>query len=142
MRAISLWQPWASLCFTPWKRHETRHWATFYRGPLAIQAAQKRVTDLEDDLLVLLQDEFGPDWSKKLPRGRMIGVVRLAGCYPTESLDVDAVEQLTGNWEPGRFAWRLEDARLFADPPEVKGRQGFFQWSEPALVEPAQATLI
>ena len=36
MRALSLWQPWASLIFDGRKKIETRHWEMLYRGPLAI----------------------------------------------------------------------------------------------------------
>ena len=49
MKALSLWQPWASLVFEPlpprsefetytYKMVETRGWSTDYRGPLAIAA--------------------------------------------------------------------------------------------------------
>jgi hypothetical protein len=40
IKAISLWQPWASLMALGLKRHETRHWPTAYRGPIAIHAAK------------------------------------------------------------------------------------------------------
>lgn len=36
MKAISLWQPWASLMQTGAKTWETRSWKTNYRGPLVI----------------------------------------------------------------------------------------------------------
>lgn len=40
MKAISLWQPWASLIAHGVKTIETRSWSTPYRGPLAIHAAK------------------------------------------------------------------------------------------------------
>jgi hypothetical protein len=43
MKAISLWQPWASAIALGWKKNETRHWSTDYRGPLLIHAAKKIV---------------------------------------------------------------------------------------------------
>ena len=43
IKAVSLWQPWASLVACGVKHHETRHWTTNYRGALAICAA--RVVD-------------------------------------------------------------------------------------------------
>lgn len=43
MRAISLWQPWASLVSIGSKRIETRHWSTDYRGPLLIHASKRLV---------------------------------------------------------------------------------------------------
>ena len=38
VRAISLWQPWATLIANGHKRYETRAWRTAYRGPLLIHA--------------------------------------------------------------------------------------------------------
>ncbi len=40
MKAITLWQPWATLVAIGAKRFETRSWSTHYRGPLAIHAAK------------------------------------------------------------------------------------------------------
>jgi hypothetical protein len=45
MKAVSLWQPFASLIYTGAKKIETRSWPTNYRGPLAIHAARKDSLD-------------------------------------------------------------------------------------------------
>lgn len=42
MKALSLWQPWASAIALGAKRVETRSWETLYRGPLLIHAAKRR----------------------------------------------------------------------------------------------------
>ncbi len=42
MKALTLWQPWASLIALGVKTIETRSWSTDYRGPLAIHAAKRR----------------------------------------------------------------------------------------------------
>lgn len=41
MKALTIWQPWASLIACGAKRYETRSWQTKYRGPIAIHAAAK-----------------------------------------------------------------------------------------------------
>jgi hypothetical protein len=41
MKAITIWQPWASLIAIGAKQYETRSWETKYRGPIAIHAAKK-----------------------------------------------------------------------------------------------------
>lgn len=41
MKAISLWQPWASLIAAGVKSIETRGWPTNYRGQIAIHAAKR-----------------------------------------------------------------------------------------------------
>ena len=45
MKAISLWQPWATAIAVGAKRIETRHWPTKHRGPLMIHAAKRKVID-------------------------------------------------------------------------------------------------
>jgi hypothetical protein len=50
VKALTLWQPWASLIALERKLVETRSWSTSYRGPLAIHAAKRRpdVETMED----------------------------------------------------------------------------------------------
>lgn len=43
MKAITIWQPWASLLSHRVKLYETRSWETAYRGPIAIHAAAVKV---------------------------------------------------------------------------------------------------
>ena len=43
MKALTIWQPWASLLVSGQKKYETRSWATAYRGPIAIHAAMRPV---------------------------------------------------------------------------------------------------
>lgn len=40
MKALTIWQPWASLIANGSKKIETRSWKTNYRGPIAIHAAK------------------------------------------------------------------------------------------------------
>lgn len=51
MKAISLWQPWASLVAVGAKKIETRSWATKYRGSLAIHATKKWNLELSEMLM-------------------------------------------------------------------------------------------
>ena len=50
MKALSLWQPWASLIAAGVKKVETRHWPTAYRGPIAIHAAKRLESDCGEEL--------------------------------------------------------------------------------------------
>ena len=45
MKALTLWQPWATLIAIEAKTIETRSWYTNYRGPLAIHAAKQTTED-------------------------------------------------------------------------------------------------
>ena len=131
MRAISLWQPYASLWLSPYKLHETRHWSTQYRGPLAVHAAKRAETVVDDRVEFLLRAHFGRDWARTLPRGALIGVLNLDGCERTEKIyplqPATADDYACGNFAPGRYGWRRGSVfRLLSKPIPYIGRQGFF----------------
>lgn len=126
MKAISLWQPWASaLMLGPdWKHHETRHWSTRYRGIVAIHAA-KRWTFDERLALESLQRAGFP--LTDCPRGVILGTARLVDCRRVEDVRFPLVRDiLAGDFSDGRYAWRFEGHVLFAAPIPYRGAQGFF----------------
>ena len=133
MKAISLWQPWASLWLTPRMIHLTRHWSTSHRGPLAIHAAKSREPDLSLGVRDLLEDEFGKGWEQKLPLGAIVGAVELLDVVPTETLygghvsDADCDDLLCGDFSPGRHAWKRGAFRRLPSPVPFIGKQGFFE---------------
>lgn len=141
MRAISLWQPWASLYVAPWKWHETRGWATSHRGLTAIHAAQRFEKDHSPALAAILRKAFGPEWYKNLPTGAIIGTVEITDCFPTEESSERGISETDiacGDWSPGRFAWsRKSSAVIFPKPIPYKGRQGFFNVPDDLLKEAA-----
>lgn len=153
MRAISLWQPWASAVALGSKRVETRHWPTNYRGPIAIHAAKRKVIGE----LIHLGSHWGwqgafdglrptekwVDLESVLPFGAVVAVCTLADCRPSESFTVGELEtprqpdrnaghlykwteRQMGDFSPGRFGWVLTDVRRLPEPVPFVGRQGFF----------------
>jgi hypothetical protein len=140
MKAISLWEPWASLIRTGAKKFETRSWPTKYRGPLLICASKgglscAKLNDLLDDPnfqkgLSGLNGEKTRIGISHLNFGKAVAVVNLINCLTTES--VVWAEQLTkedrafGDWGIGRYAWKLELIEAI-EPFPVKGHQGFFE---------------
>jgi hypothetical protein len=148
MKAISLWQPWASLIATGAKKMETRSWATNYRGPLAIHAAKTWNSELSGMLsyrriqgglapLVGQQlDVTGKSWpgvkDEHLPRGCVIATCRLVDCIPAEKLTLEQVEveKHYGDFSAGRFAWILDDVQVLPEPILAKGMQGLWNWTE------------
>ena len=83
MKALTIWQPWASLLATGEKIYETRSWPTKYRGPIAIHAAKKDpltipiTPELEEN--ALHNDKIG-SWMF-LPHGCVIAVGELVNCW-------------------------------------------------------------
>lgn len=88
MKALTLWQPWASLLACGAKKYETRSWVTSYRGPIAFHAAKKPFNTLDFAI-------FDPYFAKaavdafeqtqlsinRLPLGAIIATAELVNCW-------------------------------------------------------------
>ena len=82
MRALSLWEPWASAMHLGRKENETRSWPTQYRGDVVICAAKRKMTKDDLDTLYILVDP--PDVKNYvIPYGCALCVVELWKCIPT-----------------------------------------------------------
>jgi len=125
MRAISLWQPWATAIAVGTKRVETRHWSTNYTGPLAIHAAKRWGPDERN--FASMEQMMGR-LPKEIPLGAIVATCTLMGCRRTEDVEhqITAIERIYGNYTPGRFAWFLTDIVALPEPIPFKGAQGFF----------------
>ena len=132
MKALSLWQPWASFMDLGYKTNETRSWATNYRGPLIIHAA-KNITAVKDADDIL--EEGGIDMSKRSvvagtqwPRGVILCVVDLIDCVPTEKIrdGLTQLERAMGDYSDGRFAWMTKHVRRIKPAIPYRGMQGLF----------------
>lgn len=135
IKALSLWQPWASLVAAGVKRHETRHWSTSYRGPVAIHAAKTIDTAGAPDLLC--QHVFGEFWPKTIPTGVIVAIADLTDCEPSERVadHLTPADRAAGNFTRGRFAWRFDNVRQLTTPIPLLGRQGLFNWTQDEAVD-------
>lgn len=152
MRAICLWQPWASLVVHGFKELETRGRDTAYRGPVAIVATKPKglnaaqsalhavacahTTDGGDLLDFNVMWPLGnnvampPDvpYVKALPLG-IVGTVELVDTFPVEAArarGISAREYEAGNYEAGRWCWKLAKPVALKTPIPFKGRQFWF----------------
>lgn len=131
---ISLWQPWASLIFTGDKKHETRAYrppAKYIGQRIAIHAAKALPPAISLGLHLVCEREWGGGerWRNVVPRGAIIGTVRLVQAYETDEpfINTSQIDRICGDWSPGRFAWLLKDIEPLAEPIPAKGKQGW--WS-------------
>lgn len=140
MKAISIWQPYATAMFLYTltgdriKRIETRSWSTKYRGQLLIHAAKtfpKVARDFAISELV-----FGR-FPAKLPFGAIIGIVNLVDIKRTEDVvqEISVIERLYGNYSTGRHAWITDSFRAFENPIPYKGQQRFFDVPDELIKE-------
>lgn len=135
MKALTLWEPWATLIAVGLKRFETRHWRTSYRGDLVIHAAAKRDREILDYLREMRHEiaaacrEAGVAYPV-CQFGKALCVVTLADVRPTETVPED--ERAFGDFSPGRFAWELTNVRKI-EPIAVKGAQLLWEYTEPIV---------
>lgn len=137
MKAISLWQVWASLLVHGKKRIETRSWYCDVRGWVAIHAAKKWDGELRalrhTEPFISACREIGIVRDKDIPFGAVVGLVRITECYRTEEVvsarwkNFETTERYFGDYSPGRFAILCDDFIPFPQPIPCAGRQKWFQ---------------
>jgi len=152
MKAITIWQPWASLLACGAKQYETRSWETNYRGTIAIHAAfdphLKIWEELDDVTAGTMQgilDFIDPD---ELPLGSIIATAELVECWKIlDSGKDEAILQIInaerqaqrkiydneihfGDWTPGRYAWEFRNMTMLPEPIPAKGKQRIWNWEE------------
>lgn len=138
MRVLTLTQPWASMVAFGAKKFETRSWRTRYRGPLVIHSALK--FPREASVLChmdLYRRAIRGHLPGGLPLGQLLAIVDLTEIYDTQTAigkgHVVGEEILFGNYNSGRFAFKLENVREIPEVIRIKGSLGI--WTLPPAVE-------
>ena len=132
MKAITVWQPYASLIAKGLKHYETRLFKTEYRGPLLIHSGSRTMrwvlNNSAESALDVAIEAFGMEAILDLPRGSAICIVDLVDCIemtPELIAEQDPTELAVGDWKPGRYAWKLENPREM-EPMKLRGWQGLW----------------
>ena len=146
MKALSLTQPWASMVAWGEKRIETRSWSTKHRGLVAIHAAKgwpttaRAFAQTNRYVLAALRARIADGrimMADEIPLGAIVAVCRVVDVQLTQAL-VDGLtdqERALGNYEPGRYGWRLDDIIELPVPIPCKGSLGL--WTVPAQIAEA-----
>jgi len=123
MKALSLWQPWASLVADGRKRIETLSW----RPPewlvghwLAIHATKKVDAEAAEDF------GYVPDL---LPRGAVVACAFLDSWMRFRAENTEHItdeEKSYGDFYEGRFGWVFSEVRKLQEPLIIRGAQGIF----------------
>lgn len=138
LKTISLWQPWATLLVTGAKKIETRSWKPQEAGWYAIHATQTLPTDRFD---LCFDRPFSKYIShpRHLPLGGIIGIVHVAGFYPTEDVrrTISEDERAFGDYTDGRWAWVTDWQYELRLPVPIRGHQSVwnFQPTSPIAAE-------
>lgn len=148
MKAISLWEPWASLIANGSKTIETRSWKTNFRGDLLICAGKKN-DSLVRGIIKAFQEpnihrvSFSGNGENypTLPTdfepmfGQAVAIVEVVDCIRLSESRLESedwrrasclLDPRIGGWSlNGRWGWILDNIRPI-EPFPVKGSQGFF----------------
>lgn len=139
MKALTIWQPWASMAAVGIKEYETRGYPTNYRGAIAIHAGKKSVSEVWSTYLdgrsrevicrrLSLTDQTGLE---VFPLGCVLATANLVDCIkitPEFIATLSPDELALGDYTIGRYAWRLADVKSFPDPIPARGQQGLWEW--------------
>jgi len=154
MKAISLWQPHATLIGIGAKPFETRSWQTPYRGKIAIHAGknqeeiagiQQRIKSLKErgiwteqkDTFLSEMARSASEWGKAhgldgfkwkdFPFGAVIAIADLTAIYPTRDLHLELPVSLFGDFTAGRYAWKMSNVEMLKTPYSLRGQQGLWE---------------
>ena len=155
MKALTLWQPWATLIAEGHKRLETRSWRPpkgFVGERMAIHAAGRNVCKQGGTYFCDTVTEcLGDEWDKPgvLPRGAVVATVRITDFVflgndlfssydqvmdKMEKMfknDCGPYEEIFGDYTSLRFVWVLDELEKFDTPVPAKGHQKVWNWIEP-----------
>lgn len=132
MKALTIWQPWASLIMIGAKPHEFRgHPAPAFVRNQRIDAEangtgdpdQRTCLDLDKarELLLKVRNSFK---YRLLPLGHALGTAVLG--QPIQACDLFRMNVADSDRGAFNWAWPLADIKPFEPPVEMRGAQGFF----------------
>ena len=158
MKAISLWQPWASAIAFGLKHYETRSWkppTALVGQVMAIHAAKKqdwgsKVRWCQHRLGIPSGSDVPPNLTEEqkktigdaviefecLPFGAIVCLCRVVKIWQVVDevsalRHVGPTEAQWGDYSLGRFYWELQCFYVFDQPIPCVGRQGIFDWQIP-----------
>lgn len=130
LKAITLYEPWASLISIGAKLNETRPTRTRHFGDIAIHAALKTVDRIAPEVLDAFRNRGEPMlWQF----GSIIAVVEIYEVQPSSifatpqnpygKISLTAEELAFGNYTPGRYVYLTRNLRRLKTPVPCRGFQ-------------------
>jgi hypothetical protein len=148
IRAVTLWQPWATLVAKGQKTIETRTsgrlWKNMAGRTLAIHAGLSRDDNAWEDVLEWdegLAQTVKND-ARSWPRGAILAVCRVAGVWLCSGNDLGGADEPMGYTRASgralidarqRYCIELADVHEFDEPIPIRGHQGIWHWEIPPV---------
>ena len=118
MKAITIWEPYASAIAKGIKKFETRSWKTNYRGTIAIHASLKKINNKH--LILAKQCKI-----EDLKYGTIVAIAEITDCIFMTKQFISTqtpLERQLGNWTEGNYAWKLENIRVVNSTLLIRGK--------------------
>ena len=148
MKALSLWQPYASLIAEGWKIQETRNWpapVSIEGTRIAIHAAKRRLypEDFNGYFKIMLLEALGKDWWNRIPFGALVATATLERSWKVVWTDKakghpglhaslpERINHNFGDFSEGRWIWQLGNVRCLPEPIPFRGARGIFNTKLP-----------
>lgn len=145
MKALTIWQPWASLIMMGAKPYEFRSWPApkwIVGKRIAIHAAVKcMASDELDDIIADLESSWGSNWGLGDPKAALDFMKRMRDDRSIARRQAVLGTALVGepirctvlfpndrDVDPDKWGWPMLEIDVFAEPIPVKGQQGFWNW--------------
>lgn len=145
MKAITLYQPWATLMAIGAKTFETRSWDTKYRGLIAIHSAKAFPIWAQElmyqEPFFSMLERMGYDDPESLQRGVILSIHDLKETYPTPNVPGQRKlysnsilippawpESQFGNYGARRYAWHMPLSQMLDVPYAIRGHQRLWEW--------------
>ena len=140
MKALTLYQPWASLIAAGIKTTETRDWAPYQDligRRIAIHAGRQVIANpryLDPAVWDAAATLFGQRWDLAIPKGAIVATAVVAHAYRIkqgqETNSRQGRKDPYGNYQPGRWVWVLEDIEQLEPPVPARGSLGLWEWHQ------------
>ena len=122
MKVLSLIEPYATLIKNGVKTIETRSWKTNYRGKLYIHASATKIPkeyEKNKELMSLVD-------INNLNYGNIICSCELVDCI---KMTDEFINDITGIYDNGRYAWILENIEQLDEPIKAKGKLNIWDFN-------------
>ncbi|WP_020699559.1 ASCH domain-containing protein [Reyranella massiliensis] len=158
MKALTIWQPWASLIMAGYKPYEFRGWPAprYVIGQRIVIHAGTRLLKKQEVAAIIGQFERGEFMGgmkteaipfledivmdrRKIPLSAALGTVRLGTPKRSHELWPDQFEGYSDSdrAEVSNWAWPVTEIEHFTPIIPIKGHQSFWNWPYPAPAEAA-----
>ena len=129
MKVISIQEPYATLISLGIKKNETRSWKTNYRGQVLIHASisKKYLNSIKDKNVLKLLENITLNYGKILCKATIVDCIEMTSDL-IDKIKLNNQEYILGIYEPGRYAWILDNIELLPTQISAKGKLGLWEY--------------